>query len=196
MDTRFLTPIIGATAMLLSAGPAAAAAVDAAMVSNTCAGCHGTDGKSEGPAPVIAGLSEEYLRSAMQEYRDGSRYSTIMGRIARGYSDAEIDAMARFFAAQSWTPGEQDIDEDLAEQGLALHTGNMCAGCHGAQGMASSPDVPNLAGQYADYLYFQMRDYANPHMAVPDTAMVMRPLCQGMKDEELKALAHFYASQR
>lgn len=196
MNTRNLIRPFTAAMLLLATAPAMAGDVDAAMVSNTCAGCHGTYGASVGAAPVIAGMSESYLKSAMMDYKDGSRYSTIMGRIARGYTDAEIDAMAEFFAAQTWTPGKQEVDSELAGKGGALHTDKGCAMCHGPNGTAPSPAVPNLAGQFAEYLYYQMSDYANPHAAVPDTAMVMRPMCQNMSDEELMALAHFYASQQ
>ncbi len=196
MNTRNLLRLFTAAALLLAAVPAMAGDVDAAMVSNTCAGCHGTHGESVGAAPVIAGMSEPYLKSAMMDYKEGTRYSTIMGRIARGYSDEEIEAMAGFFAAQTWTPGKQELDAELAGKGGALHADKGCAMCHGPVGTAPSPTVPNLAGQFAEYLYYQMRDYANPHAAIPTTAMVMRPMCQNLSDEELMSLAHFYASQQ
>ena len=42
-----------------------------AALGNTCAGCHGTNGQSVGPAPTIAGLSPDYFTSVMEQYRSG-----------------------------------------------------------------------------------------------------------------------------
>jgi len=61
-----------AGAIMLSATGVALAAdagPSAQMLSDTCAGCHGTDGNSGGPAtPTIAGISEEYFVEIMQGY--------------------------------------------------------------------------------------------------------------------------------
>lgn len=35
----------------------------------------------------------------------------------------------------------------------------VCAGCHGAAGMPTRPDVPILWGQEFYYLYVQLKDY-------------------------------------
>jgi cytochrome c553 len=69
-----------------------------AMTGRTCAGCHGTDGVSKGAAPSIKGLPASYLGQAMKDFKSGARPGTIMGRIAKGYSDKEIDAMAQYFS--------------------------------------------------------------------------------------------------
>ena len=62
------------------------------MLADTCAGCHGTDGASAGPAsPIIAGMNAECFVDMMEGFRDDSIYSTIMGRIAKGYTDDEIE---------------------------------------------------------------------------------------------------------
>lgn len=69
-----------------------------AMLANSCAGCHGTDGKSPGSIPSIAGKSSAFIEEALKGFRDGSRPSTVMGRHARGYSDEEIKLIADFFS--------------------------------------------------------------------------------------------------
>ncbi len=59
----------------------------ARMLSDTCAGCHGTDGASVGPAsPTIAGMNGEYFVELMQGFKNDEVYGTIMGRIAKGYT--------------------------------------------------------------------------------------------------------------
>ena len=72
---------------LVLSGAAFAVTPSASMLGNTCAGCHGTNGSSNGPAtPSLAGISTEYFIDAMAAYKDGSRPSTIMTRIAKGYN--------------------------------------------------------------------------------------------------------------
>ncbi len=70
------------------------------MLSNSCAACHGTDGKSPGAIPSINGKSERFLSTALKEFRAGTRESTVMGRHAKGYSDEEIKMIAEYFSQQ------------------------------------------------------------------------------------------------
>jgi len=69
------------------------------MLAYTCAGCHGNNGVSKGAIPSIDGLSAEQMVQAMQNYKSGERPGTIMNRIAKGYSEEEIKAMAEYFAS-------------------------------------------------------------------------------------------------
>jgi len=70
------------------------------MLSNSCAACHGTDGKSPGAIPSINGKSSQFLVSALHDFRDGKRPATVMGRHATGYSDEEILLIADYFSSQ------------------------------------------------------------------------------------------------
>lgn len=66
-----------------------------------CAACHGTNGNSAGGAiPGLAGSNKEYFVAQMKAFKEGKREATVMHQIAKGYSDAEIAAVADFFAAQ------------------------------------------------------------------------------------------------
>lgn len=69
------------------------------MLGNTCTGCHGNKGISKGAAPSINNYSAEQMVQAMQDYKSGKRPGTVMDRIAKGYSDEEIKAMADFLAS-------------------------------------------------------------------------------------------------
>ena len=69
----------------------------AAMLSYTCAGCHGTDGISPGSIPSIYCKTPDTIQKALKEYRDGTRFSTVMGRHVKGYTDDEIQLIAGFF---------------------------------------------------------------------------------------------------
>ena len=66
-----------------------------------CAACHGTNGVSAGGAITgLAGADKDYFVAQMKAFKEGKREATLMHQIAKGYSDAEIAAMAGFFAAQ------------------------------------------------------------------------------------------------
>jgi sulfide dehydrogenase cytochrome subunit len=71
-----------------------------AMLSASCAGCHGTDGHSPGSIPDISGKSAEYIRTSLENFRSGKTESTVMGRQAKGYTDEEILLIAEYFEKQ------------------------------------------------------------------------------------------------
>lgn len=71
-------------------------AAQAPLVAQACLGCHGP---SSAPIPPLAGRPAPELLAALQAYRDGTRPGTIMPRIVRGYTQAELAAAAAHFAA-------------------------------------------------------------------------------------------------
>jgi cytochrome c553 len=66
----------------------------------TCANCHGTNGQARGDMKPLAGVSADKIVAALADYKSGAQPSTIMGQLAKGYSDDQIKAVAAFFAAQ------------------------------------------------------------------------------------------------
>jgi sulfide dehydrogenase cytochrome subunit len=92
--------LLALTVVLVSTSlPASADKVTrGAMLANSCAACHGTDGKSPGSIPAIYGKPADYLSKALMDFRDGKRPSTVMGRHAKGYSNEEIQLIAEFFS--------------------------------------------------------------------------------------------------
>ena len=67
----------------------------------TCANCHGTEGRSTTPevAP-LAGLPKEHIVSQMKAFKEGTRPSTVMQQLAKGYTDRQIESLAAYLAAQ------------------------------------------------------------------------------------------------
>ena len=65
-----------------------------------CTGCHGTQGRSVGGLPSLAGLDRSYILNAMEEFKTGARAATIMHQHAKGYNDAQVELIADYFAAQ------------------------------------------------------------------------------------------------
>lgn len=73
----------------------------ARSLSASCAACHGTNGKSAGGMPVLAGLDKAYFVTQMKDFKSGTRPATVMHHHASGYTDEEYERMAEYFSAQS-----------------------------------------------------------------------------------------------
>jgi cytochrome c553 len=76
----------------------AGGALDARGLAATCAACHGTDGRASSGMPVLAGVAQATLATALLDFRAGRRDGTVMPQLAKGYTDPEIDALAAWFA--------------------------------------------------------------------------------------------------
>jgi sulfide dehydrogenase cytochrome subunit len=90
-------------AMAFAVLPLGATAQDSAArrLAASCAACHGSDGRSVTTEVIaLAGLPKQHIVSQMKAFRDGTRPATVMHQLARGYSDAQIDLVAGYFAAQ------------------------------------------------------------------------------------------------
>jgi cytochrome subunit of sulfide dehydrogenase len=81
-----------AVAVVASAEPPAGAA--------SCSGCHPASSKVTSPVPRLAGLDRAAIIKAMQDFRSGARAATVMDRIAKGFTDEEIQAIAAWYAGQ------------------------------------------------------------------------------------------------
>jgi len=170
---------------------ASAASPDAAMLSNACAGCHGTHGGSAGPTmPSLAGQSKTAIVEAMKKFKSGERPSTIMGRLAKGYSDADFAAMGQFFSQQKFHPTSQTVDTQKAAKGAALQEKH-CGRCHLDDGKDGKEDTPVMASQWLPYLQMQMQMYLDGKRKMPEK---MAEKVQPLPKEELDAMLHFYAS--
>ena len=67
-----------------------------------------------------------------------------------------------------------------------------CVVCHGALGISTAPDAPNLAGQPRQYLAAQLKQFRSGKRP----SEVMNVLAKTLSDEEIEALADWYASIR
>jgi cytochrome c553 len=81
-----------AAVVVASAEPPAGAAA--------CSGCHPASTRVTSPVPRLAGLDRAAIVRAMQDFRSGTRAATVMDRIAKGFTEAEVQAIAAWYATQ------------------------------------------------------------------------------------------------
>ena len=192
MSARKTLAVLLGSGLLLGTAHLSAAPT-ATMLADTCAGCHGTDGASTGPAiPSLAGMSEIYLVDSMKAYKSGERASTVMGRIAKGYSDEEFQLMASVFAKQPVAVTSQQTDAAKAEAGSKLYEKN-CEKCHDEKGALADDDAGILYSQWLPYLQYSMEDFMAGSREMPKK---MKKKVDKLSDAEIDALLTFFASQQ
>ena len=86
--------------MLLMMATIAAAAEAPPPGASSCSGCHPASASVQTPVTRLVGLPAAQTVAALQEFRAGQRPATVMDRIAKGFSEAEIAAIAAWYAAQ------------------------------------------------------------------------------------------------
>ena len=80
----------------VAAGGSETAGIEAA---STCVACHGQNGISVSPTwPTLAGQYEDYLRHALNQYRDGTRKNAVMAQMAAPLTDEDVKLLASYYA--------------------------------------------------------------------------------------------------
>ena len=92
--------VVAAAIGCVSIAAAAAASAEPPAGAAACSGCHPS--AAGGPSPVarLNGRDRAEIVKAMQDFRSGARAGTVMDRIAKGFTDAEIQAIAAWYAEQ------------------------------------------------------------------------------------------------
>lgn len=155
----------------------------------TCHGCHGIENyKNVYPTysvPKVGGQNAKYMETALQGYASGERAHPTMNAHAASLSTQDRADIAAFFAASPVRAAGTPV-------GAAPAAAATCVACHGADGISISNDYPHLAGQHIDYLERALRDYK----AGKRKNAVMAGIIAGVKEEDIPALAKFFASQK
>ena len=90
---------IAVAVVLASIATAPAASPEPPAGASSCSGCHANPGVDT-PIPRLAGKNAADMVAQMQAFKAGQQKSTVMDRIAKGFSDAEIQAIAEWYAQQ------------------------------------------------------------------------------------------------
>ena len=172
-------PVAASKPDALQAGKAAAAA---------CIGCHGNTGVTQIPGtPSLVGLDPKYLIEAMQDYKNGKRKNDTMKAMLAAVNDKAMADIALFFALQKPERAKTPAHGNKAAGKAAAAS---CGGCHGEDGVSSSPTTPSLAGQDADYIASALHEYKTGVRAHE----TMKGMAARLNDAAMKNLGAFYAA--
>jgi cytochrome c553 len=177
------------------------------LAKQVCAACHAADGNSVAAAnPKLAGQHSSYLYKQLASFKPqggkkAARENAVMAGMVAGLSDADMRALAAFYAAQKLKPAAAS-DKDLAALGQKLWRGGIaeknvaaCAGCHGPDGAGIPGQYPRLAGQFSEYIDAQVKLF-RAGGRTNDPGGMMRGVAARMSDAEIKAVAEYAAGLR
>jgi len=193
-----LKTMVGLALLLFVGLTAAHSRADEAGV---CRECHLSKSSpvTEHKAPVLAGQHPQYIVKQLE------RFAT-----ANGDDPYRRANTAMTHALKRPAPGDRlHIARTLSEEECPFHgnenlpvfTPNPCAACHGARGLSGNPEIPNLAGQDARYLFYQYQKLREPYLLdVPGTKAngtpqrlhpVMGPLSARLKDSVVSIMIYY-----
>jgi len=160
-----------------------------ARLGYTCFGCHGIpDYRNAYPTyhvPKIGGQHYGYLVAALGEYRIGARAHPTMKGQAASLTEQDARDLAAYFSTA------KPVASSGKGSGTPPAAAQTCVACHGADGVGLTPDYPTLAGQHADYIEQALVAYRKGTRQNP----VMNPMAATLKDEDIRALAEYFAQQ-
>lgn len=98
-----LLPTLTAACLLLASASALAADPNLGRnLAATCANCHGTNGQAlKGSGmDALAGMEKAKILQKLADFKSGDKPASIMHQISKGYTDAQLELIATYFAAQ------------------------------------------------------------------------------------------------
>jgi cytochrome c553 len=165
-----------------------------------CGTCHGPHGNSVMPKfPRLAGQNTDYLAAQLKNFRGQTRGDpdaiSYMWGMAGSLTDETIDALAKYYSAQTAVPVRGASAADVA-RGREIYQGGIpaagvpaCAACHGADGRGTAA-FPRLAGQHPEYLMKQLLSFQS---SMRDVA-VMHGVAQNLQVTQMQAVADYLES--
>jgi cytochrome c553 len=171
-----------------------------------CAMCHGKtgEGRADNSVPRLDTQDPAYLYASLRAYATGHRRSGVMWPYAANLSDAEMRQYAVDYGAkpghapapQAWVDPPADAaliarGQEIAARGLP--GGAACNSCHGIEGQSGSL-VPSIAGQNPVFLRNQLRVMRDDARGATGGYNPMAKEVHGATDEDIQALAAWYAS--
>ena len=184
-----------ASALILASSDARAQEI----VGGRCFLCHGARGEAASELfPRLAAQNASYIAKQLANFKSGERKSDTMQGMAADLAPEDMRALGLFFSRQS-SPPHAVRDAALAQEGKAVYTrgGSVadvpaCAGCHGPRGHGSTT-LPRLAGQVADYLETQLKQFG-ARARTNDNAL-MQDIAGKMTEREIKAVAEYLSTR-
>lgn len=178
-------------------GEALYASGDAARNITACVACHGAAGNSTiAENPKLDGQIASYLHKQLLDFKSPVRNNAVMTAMAQPLTDADMQNIAAYLAAQPAKPGAAK-NKDTVLLGKSIYRGGIaakqvpaCASCHGASGAGMPAQYPRLAGQHQAYTLGQLMNFRH---GVRKNNVPMEQIALRMSDAEMKAVADYVA---
>ena len=158
---------------------------DGRELAKSCDGCHlgGQPG-----IPILNSLHPDYLTAAMVAYQNERRTHPVMKQLLAPYNPLDLEKLSRYYATQPPPAPPPQRGTEQTDIGDLISS---CDNCHGDAGNSTTPTVPSLAGQNAQYLTTALNAYASGARTHEPMAAASRPLTPQHRQQ----LATHYASQ-
>jgi len=157
---------------------------------DTCIGCHGSESYDNiyptYKVPKLGGQNAEYIAAALAAYNNGERKHPTMVAQAASFDADDVADIAAYIASKGEYEGSNEV------VGTAPEAAATCVACHGPSGKSIAGMYPNLGGQHESYLKQAIGDYKSGERS----NIQMAPLAQQLSDEDVAAIAAFYAAQK
>lgn len=192
--TRFAALVVAAGA-LAGAGAAAQPTEAQRQKAEPCVACHGPEGRAPlADTPAIAAQPKQFITTQLVMFREGNRKSAVMNALAAPLSNADINDLGSFFAAQATPlPVGAPLAAEAAAAGRALTEKHLCTQCHGPE-LKGQQHIPRLAGQRADYLRTQLLGFKAQTRFDMDGNMTSA--AQALTPADIETLAAYLGSLR
>ncbi len=186
------TALTVAFVLLGTALPARAADPEAGrQKAAACAACHGEGGNSTNPEwPSLAAQPAQFISTSLFMFREGNRKNDLMTPMAAKLSNAEMNDLAAYFAAQKAVPPQYKSRPENAAAGPGLAKKYNCSQCHGPA-LRGQQHIPRIAGQQHAYLLIQLRGFKAGTRADIDGNMTSA--AQAVSEKDLEVLADYLA---
>lgn len=149
-----------------------------------CRTCHGINGYAQIPiAPHIGGEPVSYLKSQLEAFRSGARFNEMMSVVVKNLSDQDIADLAVWFASQ-------EVEAKLPVGIRADAAPENCVDCHGANGIATLENAPNLAAESVVYLETQLKAFRSGKRKNE----TMSGIAGGLSDKEIRSFSEWYSA--
>jgi cytochrome c553 len=159
-----------------------------------CLACHGAAGQSQtAGVPSLGGQPSKYVLIQLFMFREGLRTAAPMNALIKGWSDADLQQAADFFAGlPPPKPPAKAGDPARLERVRALVADNHCNVCHRPD-FSGQDNVPRLADQREDYLAAALRGYKSGARHGYDSTMaeVLQPIDAAQLPDFAYYLAHW-----
>ena len=169
-----------------------------------CARCHGDEDSppTSRLVPKLPGQSVAYLRSALDDYANGTRFSGVMEPVAAELDEAAIASLSAYYSVlrqSGEAPTEATTDDERIVRGRGIATEGVpsegippCLACHGD---GDSDIFPRLEGQHAPYIEAQLKAFKEERRGVTATGAIMEAIAERLTEEHMEDAAAYFASR-